>query len=95
MKTVLHSEIQSGRDYMCMCCHYMMYRKSVVRCRKSKHAKVSPDVHQKVFSAYFSYISNDGKTWVCKTCDRSLVRCSMPLQAKVYSFVIYHLNFLA
>ena len=57
----------------------MMYRKSVVQCRKSDYAKVSPGVLQKVFSADYSYISNDGKT-----CDRSLVRGSMPLQAKAY-----------
>ena len=60
----------------------MMYRESVVQCRKSKYAKVSPDVLQNVFSADFSYISNDGKTWVCKTCDRALMRGSMPLQSK-------------
>ena len=26
--------------------------------------------------------SNDGKEWICKTCDRALIRGSMPLQAK-------------
>ena len=54
-----HSEIQSDPDYVCMCCHRMMYRNSVVRCRKYKCAKVSPQV---VFSADFSYMSCDGKT---------------------------------
>ena len=49
---------------------------------QNNYAKVSSDELQKVFSADFSYISNDGKTWVCKTCDRCLVRGSMPLQAK-------------
>ena len=29
-----------------------------------------------------SHISNDGKEWICKTCDRALARGSMPLQAK-------------
>ena len=37
---------------------------------------------QKVFSADLSYISTDGKEWICKTCDRALMRGSMPLQAK-------------
>jgi hypothetical protein len=59
-----------------------MYRKSVVQCDKSKYTKTSLDVLQKVFSADISYISNDGKVWICKTCDRALVRGSMPLQAK-------------
>ena len=35
-----------------------------------------------MFNANFSCISNDGKEWVCKTCDRALARGSMPLQAK-------------
>ena len=35
-----------------------------------------------MFSADLSYISNDGKVWMCKTCDRALMRGSMPLQAK-------------
>ena len=29
-----------------------------------------------------SYISPDGKEWVCKTCDRTLKRGTLPLQAK-------------
>ena len=35
-----------------------------------------------MFSANLSHISNDGKEWICKTCDRALARGSMPLQAK-------------
>ena len=34
-----------------------------------------------MFSANLSHISNDGKEWICKTCDRALARGSMPLQA--------------
>ena len=80
--SAFHSDIQRGPDFVCMGCHRMMYRKSVVQCKKSKYTKVSCDVLQKVFSTDFSYISNDGKEWIGKTCDRSLVRGSMPLQAK-------------
>ena len=43
--------------------------------------KTSPHVLQKVFSADLSYISNDSKMWMCKTCDRAVMRGSMPLQA--------------
>ena len=60
----------------------MMYRKSVVQCNKGKYAKASPDLLQNVFSANLNRISSDGKEWICKTCDRSLTRGSMPLQAK-------------
>ena len=60
----------------------MMYRKSVISCNKVKYTKVSADVLQKVFSADLSYISTDGKQWIRKTCDRALMRGSMPLQAK-------------
>ena len=80
--SAFHSDIKSGPDFVCTCCHRMMYRKSVVQCNKSKYTKASPDVLQRVFSADLSYISNDGTKWMCKTCDRALMRGSMPLQAK-------------
>ena len=57
-------------------------QKSVVQCKKSKYTKTSTDVLQKVFSTDFRYFSNDGKLWICKTCDRALLRGSLPLQAK-------------
>ena len=60
----------------------MMYRKSVVQCNKTKYTKACPDVLEKVFSADLSHISIDGREWMCKTCDRSLMRGSLPLQAK-------------
>ena len=80
--SAFHSDIKSGPDFVCTCCYRMMYRKSVVQYDKSKYTKASPDVLQKVFSADLSYISKDGKEWTCKTCDRALMRGSMPLQAK-------------
>ena len=80
--SAFHSDINSGPDFVCTCCYRMMYRKSVVQYNKSKYTKASPDVLQKVFSADLSYISKDGKEWMCKTCDRALMRGSMPLQAK-------------
>ena len=47
-----------------------------------KYTKTSADVLQKVFSADLSYISSGGEEWICKTCDRSLSRGYMPVQAK-------------
>ena len=60
----------------------MMYRKSVILCNKVKYTKTSTDVLQKVFCPKFSFVSHGGKEWICKTCDRTLSRGSMPLQAK-------------
>ena len=77
--SAFHSEIKLGPDFVCTCCHRMMYRKSVIPCNKAKYTKASADVIQKVFSADLSYI---GKQWVCRTCDRTLKRGNIPLQAK-------------
>ena len=80
--SAFHSKVKFGPDYVCTCCHRMMYRKSVIPCNKAKYTKVSADVIQKVFSSNLSCISFDGKQWVCHTCDRTLKRGTMPLQAK-------------
>ena len=79
---VFHSDIKNGPDFVCVCCHRMMYRKSVVPCNLAKYSKCSKDLLQNVFSADVCYISNDGNEWVCMTCDRALKRGVMPLQAK-------------
>ena len=52
--------------------------------RTQSHHSLSKgaDVIQMVFSPNLSYISPDGKEWVCRTCDRTLKRGNMPLQAK-------------
>ena len=77
-----HSEVKLGPEFVCTCCHRMMYRKSVVACNKVKYTKTSTDVLRKVFSPDYSYISFGGKEWICKTCDRALRRGYMPVQAK-------------
>ena len=80
--TAFHSETKAGPDFVCTCCHRMMYRKTVVLCNKEKYNKVSPDLLDNIFSASLSHISSDGKEYICKTCDRALARGSIPLQAK-------------
>ena len=86
--SAFHSKVKLGPDYVCTCCHRMMYRKSVIPCNKTNYTKASADVVQKVFSADLSYISFDGKQWVCRTCDRTLKRGNMPLQAKGQWFTV-------
>lgn len=65
--------MKSGPDFVCTCCHCMMYRKSVVKCSRGKYSKVNKEELEKVFSD-LSYVSSDGNEWICKTCDRSLRR---------------------
>ena len=80
--TTFDSETRAGPDFVCTCCHRMMYRKTVILCNKTKYTKASPELLGNVFSANLTRISSDGKEWVCKTCDRALARGSMPVQAK-------------
>ena len=80
--TAFYSETKAGSDFVCICYHRMMYRKTVVLCNKGKYNKVSPDLLDGIFSANLDYISSDGKEYICKTCDRALARGSMPVQAK-------------
>ena len=47
-----------------------------------KYTKTSTDVLQKVFCPKVSFVSHGCKEWLCKTCDRTLSRSSMLLQAK-------------
>ena len=72
-------ETRAGPDFVCTCCHRMMYRKTVILCNKTKYTKASPEL---LGNANLTHISSDGKEWVCKTCDRALARGSMPVQAK-------------
>ena len=77
-----HSEIKLGPEFVCTCCHPMMYKKSVVACNKVKNTKPSTDVLHKVFSPDYSCISFGGKEWICMTCNKALRRGCMPVQAK-------------
>ena len=74
-----HSDIKNGPDFVCTCCHRLMYRKSVVPCNPAKYSKCGHDLLNCVFSADLRYVCNE---YVCKTCDRALKRGVMPLQAE-------------
>ena len=77
-----HSDIKNGANFVCTCCHRLMY--SVVSCNIVKYSKCSNDLLECVFSAdlRYMYVSDTGNEWVCKTCERALKRGVMPLQAK-------------
>ena len=77
-----HSKSKLGPDFVCVCCHRLMYKQNVVAYSKNKYANACSNLMEQVFAAEQNYMSPDGKQWVCKTCDRALGRGTMPLQAK-------------
>ena len=81
-----HSDIKNGPDFVCTCCHRLMYSKSVVPCNLAKYSKCSSNLLKSVFRDDLKYISTDGNQWLCKTCDRTLKRGLMPMQAKANGF---------
>ena len=76
------TKVKEGPEFVCTCCHRMMYRQTVVPYTKTKYTKASSELLEQIFSATHTYISSDGKQWVCKTCDAALKRGNLPLQAK-------------
>ena len=86
-----HSDIMNGPDYVCTCCHRLMYRKSVVSCNPAKYSKCTNDLLNCVFKADLRYVCDTGSEWVCNTCDRALKRGVMPLQAKATGLQLSHI----
>ena len=76
------SKTKNGPEFVCVCCNHMMYRQTVVPYNKTKYTKASNELLEQVFSNEHSYVSSDGKQWVCKTCDGALSRGNVPVQAK-------------
>ena len=76
------SKAKLGPEFVCMCCNRMMYKQTIVAYNKTKYAKASNELLERVFCNEHSYVSTDGKQWVCKTCDGALSRGNMPVQAK-------------
>ena len=77
-----HSDIKNGPDFVCTCCHRLMYRKSVIPCNVAKYSNCSNELLNCVLSAELRYVCDADNEWVCKTCDIALKRGMMPLQAK-------------
>lgn len=80
--------VREGPDYVCTCCHRLMYRKTVAEFNPTKYKKLSEDFMNKVFPPEFKYTSAQQKVWICKTCDNTLKRGKMPAQAKANSLVL-------
>ena len=73
--------IKVGPDFVCCCCHRIMYRQNVQQYYNGKYPKLSKEQFRTVLEPYI-YTSIDGNTWICVTCNRSLSRGKMPRQAK-------------
>ena len=81
-------KIKSGPDFVCICCHCMMYRQNVRPYHKGKFPKLSKEQHAVILEA-FMYTSSDGRTWICITCDRALQKGNMPRQAKANGLSLF------
>ena len=68
---------KEGPDYICTCCHRLMYRKTVLEYKISKYTKEPQE-----FATTTVRTSAKDKVWICKTCDYALRRRRMPVQAK-------------
>ena len=68
-----HADIKNGPDFVCSCCHRLMYSKIVVPCNLAKYTKCTNNLLECVFSADLRYVSDTGNEWVCKTCDSNAI----------------------
>ena len=73
------SKVQYGPNYVCMSCHRMMYRKSVIDFQRAKYTKATCEVLDKVFSPQYKRVSPYGNMYVCRTCHLALCRGNVPL----------------
>ena len=74
------AKVRMGPDYVCTCCHRMLYRHSVIGFNPTKYTKASPELLGGLCEHI--YVTSEGKQWVCKTCDGALSRGNLPVQAK-------------
>ena len=78
---LFQEKVKSGPDFVCTCCHRMMYKPNVRPYHNGKFPKLTEEQRAVILEA-FMYTSTDGRTWICVTCDRSLQKGNMPRQAK-------------
>ena len=73
------SKIRVGPEYVCTVCHRMMYSSNVVPFNRDKYTKGNHETLESVFSVM--YVCPDGSQWICHSCDRTLKRGTLPVQA--------------
>ena len=83
-----NAAVKEGPDYVCTCCHRLMYHKTVVQFRPAKYTRLSDELLHQLFPPSLLYTSAQLKIWMCKTCDSALKRGNMPTQAKANNLVL-------
>ena len=83
-----NAAVKEGPDYVCTCCHRLMYRKTVIQFRPAKYTRLSDELLLQLFPPSLLYTSAQQKNWICKTCDSALKRGNMPTQAKANNLVL-------
>ena len=79
------AKIKFSDDYVCTCCHRLLFREAVMLLNKSIYQKVDPSVLDQVFAPKFEYVTTiDGHSaiYICRTCHSALSRGKMPLLSK-------------
>ena len=76
------SAVKQGPDYVCTCCHRLMYHQSVQGFHRDKYTKLPKPMSDKVFDPKYLRRSVNQEVWICKTCHRTLKRGKMLAQAK-------------
>ena len=79
--------VKEGPDFVCTCCHRLMYRKTVIQFRPAKYTKLSDKLLHQLFPPIL-YTSAQQKIWVCSTCDSALKKGNMPNQAKANNLLL-------
>ena len=69
--TAFLNKVKTGPEYVCTCCHRLMYRKTVTVSDMSKYTRAMSDALNTVFANQYWYVSIDNKLWICCTCDSS------------------------
>ena len=66
------SAVKQGPDYVCTCCHRLMYHQSVQGFHREKYTKLTKARSDKVFDPQYLRRSVNQDAWICKTCNLTL-----------------------
>ena len=79
----------SGPGYVCVSCHRLMYRQTVLLFITSKYTRLAKHVLEDI--CHQPVRKTQGEVWICVTCDRALKRgATPPVQAKFNKLQLQH-----
>ena len=70
--------VKEGPDFVCTCCHRLMYRKTVIEFRLAKYTKLSDKLLHQIYPPSILYTTVQQIILVCKICDSALKKGNMP-----------------